>query len=331
MQGCRARPEGNWNARLSALGSGSTTLTVYAIRRLLATLPALIGVAVIVFLVVRLAPGDPAVLLAGEFADPETIRVMRERFGLDQPMYVQFGIFLGNLAQGELGESTRTRRPVTSELATFFPNTLELTLAAMAVALLIGIPAGVLSSVRPNSMADFIATLVALIGVSMPVFWFGLLAILIFSVQLGWFPVAGRGTLSHLVLPAISLGLGGTAILARMTRSSMLEVLNQDYIRTARAKGLVGRAVVYKHALRNAMIPVITVTGLQFGTLMAGAVLTETVFSWPGIGQLMVQSILARDYPVVQGAVLLVATTFILVNLAVDMFYGTLDPRIRYD
>jgi len=306
-------------------------LTVYAIRRLLATFPALLGVAVIVFAVVRLAPGDPVDLLVGEFADLETKRVMRERFGLDQPLEVQFAIFLGNLAQGELGESVRTRRPVTSELATFFPNTLELTLAAMAVALLIGIPAGVLSAVRPNSLADFVATLIALIGVSMPVFWFGLLAILIFSVELGWFPVAGRGTLSHVVLPAISLGLGGTAILARMTRSSMLEVLNQDYIRTARAKGLVGRVVVYKHALRNAMIPVITVTGLQFGTLMAGAVLTETVFSWPGVGQLMVQSILARDYPVVQGAVLLVATTFILVNLAVDLFYGSLDPRIRYD
>ena len=306
-------------------------MTVYAIRRLLTAVPSLLGVALIVFLVVRLAPGDPALLLAGEFADQETIRVIRERFGLDRTYLEQFLLFITNLAQGELGESARTRRPVTSELVTFFPNTLELTVAAMAVALLIGIPAGVLSSVRPNSLADFIATLGALIGVSMPVFWFGLLAILIFSVQFGWFPVAGRGTFNHLVLPAISLGLGGTAILARMTRSSMLEVLNQDYIRTARAKGVIGRAVVYKHALRNAMIPVITVVGLQFGSLMAGAVLTETVFSWPGIGQLMVQSILARDYPVVQGTVLLIATTFILINLAVDLFYGALDPRIRYD
>ncbi|MDQ3397466.1 MAG: ABC transporter permease [Deinococcota bacterium] len=306
-------------------------MITYIVRRLLAALPSILGVIVIVFLMVRLAPGDPALLLAGEFADQATVQRIRERFGLDEPLLVQFGIFMGDLVQGDLGRSTRTRRPVTSELANYFPNTLELALGAMAVALLIGIPAGIVSAVRPHTLFDYVATLGALIGVSMPVFWFGLLAILFFSVNLGWFPVAGRGTLAHLVLPAVTLGTGTAAIITRMTRSSMLEVLNQDYVRTARAKGLANRLVINKHALRNALVPVVTIAGLQFGTLMAGAVLTETVFSWPGIGQLLVTSILARDYPVVQGAVLLIAVSFIFINLLVDLIYGTIDPRIRYD
>jgi peptide/nickel transport system permease protein len=195
----------------------------------------------------------------------------------------------------------------------------------------LGIPAGILAALRPNSPLDLAVMIGALIGVSMPVFWFGLLAILIFSVELGWFPVAGRGTLRHLVLPAITLGLSSMAIIARMTRSSMLEVLNLDYIRTARAKGLFGRGVVLKHALRNALVPVVTVVGLQFGALLAGAVITETVFTWPGIGRLLVESIRARDYPVVQGSVLLIAVTFIVVNLVVDLVYGFIDPRIRYE
>jgi peptide/nickel transport system permease protein len=199
------------------------------------------------------------------------------------------------------------------------------------ISLVLGIPAGILAAMRPNSPLDLAVMIGALIGVSMPVFWFGLLAILIFSVELGWFPVAGRGTLRHLVLPAITLGLSSMAIIARMTRSSMLEVLNQDYIRTARAKGLFGRGVVLKHALRNALVPVVTVVGLQFGALLAGAVITETVFTWPGIGRLLVESIRARDYPVVQGSVLLIAVTFIVVNLVVDLIYGFIDPRIRYE
>ncbi|MBS3966265.1 MAG: ABC transporter permease, partial [Truepera sp.] len=243
----------------------------------------------------------------------------------------QFTTFLVNLAQGDLGTSARTRSPVLTELGNFYPATLELALGAMIVALLIGIPAGLIAAVKPNTIVDYFVTLGALIGVSMPVFWFGLLAILFFSVQLGWFPVAGRGTLAHLVLPAISLGAGSAAIIARMTRSAMLEVLSQDYVRTARAKGLAQRLVINKHAFRNALIPVVTITGLQFGTLMAGAVLTETVFTWPGIGSLLVTSILARDYPVVQGAVLLIAISFIVINLLVDMIYGAIDPRIRYD
>jgi peptide/nickel transport system permease protein/oligopeptide transport system permease protein len=303
----------------------------YTVRRVLVALPAILGVIVIVFAMVRLAPGDPALLLAGEFADQATVERVRERFGLDRPMHEQFIAFVGNLAQGDLGRSTRTNRPVVEDLATFFPNTLELALGGILVAILIGIPAGVISAVRRNTWVDAVVTFLALLGVSMPVFWFGLLAILFFSVNLGWFPVAGRGTLSHLVLPAITLGVSSTAIIARMTRSSMLEVLDQDYVRTARAKGVLRSSVVVKHALRNALVPVVTVGGLEFGRLMAGAVLTETVFTWPGIGRLLVDSILARDYPVVQGAVLVIATAFIFVNLLVDLVYGLIDPRIRYD
>lgn len=306
-------------------------MTTYIIRRLLASMPAVLGVIVIVFLMVRLAPGDPAVLLAGEAADQETVQRIRTRLGLDQPTHVQFGIFFTDLVQGDLGRSTHTRRPVTTELRLFYPNTFELAAAAIVVALLIGIPAGIASAVRRGSAVDFIATIGSLIGVSMPVFWFGLLAILYFSVELRWFPVQGRGTLRHMILPAVTLGISSMAIITRMTRSSMLEILNQDYVRTARAKGVLRNTVIYKHALRNALIPVVTVSGLQFGTLMAGAVLTETVFSWPGIGRLLVDSILRRDYPVVQGAVLAIAITFIAVNLLVDLVYGLIDPRIRYD
>ncbi len=303
----------------------------YTVRRILVALPAILGVIVVVFLMVRLAPGDPALLLAGEFADQETIERVRERFGLDKSLPEQFAAFVGNLAQGDLGRSTRTNRLVTDDLRTFFPNTLELALAGITVAFLIGIPAGVISAIKRNSWVDAVVTFIALLGVSMPVFWFGLLAILFFSVDLGWFPVAGRGTFSHLVLPAITLGVSSTAIITRMTRSSMLEVLDQDFVRTARAKGVLNRSLIIKHALRNALVPVITVAGLEFGRLLAGAVLTETVFTWPGIGRSLVDSILARDYPVVQGAVMLIAISFILVNLVVDLVYGVIDPRIRYD
>jgi peptide/nickel transport system permease protein len=303
----------------------------YTLRRVLIAIPSVLGVMIIVFAMVRLAPGDPAQLLAGEFADAQTIQLIRERFGLDLPVEQQFFRFVSGVFQGDLGRSTRTNRAVTADLATFFPNTIELALGAILISLALGIPAGIMAAMRPNSPLDLAVMIGALIGVSMPVFWFGLLAILIFSVELGWFPVAGRGTLRHLVLPAITLGLSSMAIIARMTRSSMLEVLNQDYIRTARAKGLFGRGVVLKHALRNALVPVVTVVGLQFGALLAGAVITETVFTWPGIGRLLVESIRARDYPVVQGSVLLIAVTFIVVNLVVDLIYGFIDPRIRYE
>lgn len=306
-------------------------MLAYATRRLLVSVPTLFGVVLLVFLMVRLAPGDPAVLLAGEFATPETLEAIRARYGLDRPLPEQFLIYLGALLRGDLGESARSRRPVLVELKTYFPNTVELASAAILVALFTGIPLGILAALRPGSGLDLGVMVLALIGVSMPVFWFGLLAILIFSVQLGWFPVAGKGTLAHLVLPAITLGVNATALLARMTRGALLEVLSQDYIRTARAKGLAERVVVFKHALRNALIPVVTVAGLEFGSLLAGAVITETIFAWPGLGQLLVGSILARDYPMVQGAVLLVATSFILVNLLVDLLYAWIDPRVRYD
>ena len=217
------------------------------------------------------------------------------------------------------------------ELKTYFPNTVVLATAAILVALATGIPLGILAALRQGSWLDLGVMVLALLGVSMPVFWFGLLAILIFSVELGWFPVAGKGTLAHLVLPAVTLGINATALLARMTRGTLVEVLSQDYIRTARAKGLAERVVIFKHALRNALIPVVTVAGLEFGSLLAGAVITETIFAWPGLGQLLVGSILSRDYPVVQGAVLLVAFTFTLVNLMVDLLYAWIDPRVRYD
>jgi len=306
-------------------------MTTYLLRRILIALPTLLGVVVLVFLMVRLAPGDPAVLLAGEFATPETLEAIRARYGLDRGLPEQFLIYLEALLRGDLGESARSRRPVLEELKTYFPNTLELASAAILVAVLTGIPLGILAALRPGSSLDLSVMVLALLGVSMPVFWFGLLAILIFSVGLGWFPVAGKGTLAHLILPAITLGINATALLARMTRGTLLEVLSQDYIRTARAKGLAERVVIFKHALRNALIPVVTVVGLEFGTLLSGAVITETIFAWPGLGQLLVGSILARDYPVVQGAVLLVAITFVLINLLVDLLYATIDPQVRYD
>ena len=301
------------------------------LRRILIAVPTLLGVVLLVFLMVRLAPGDPAILRAGEFATPETLEAIRTRYGLDRPLPEQFALYLGALLQGDLGESARSRRPVLEELKTYFPNTVVLATAAILVALATGIPLGILAALRQGSWLDLGVMVLALLGVSMPVFWFGLLAILIFSVELGWFPVAGKGTLAHLVLPAVTLGINATALLARMTRGTLVEVLSQDYIRTARAKGLAERVVIFKHALRNALIPVVTVAGLEFGSLLAGAVITETIFAWPGLGQLLVGSILSRDYPVVQGAVLLVAFTFTLVNLMVDLLYAWIDPRVRYD
>ena len=306
-------------------------MLTYLLRRILIAVPTLLGVVLLVFLMVRLAPGDPAILLAGEFATPETLEAIRTRYGLDRPLPEQFALYLGALLQGDLGESARSRRPVLEELKTYFPNTVVLATAAILVALATGIPLGILAALRQGSWLDLGVMVLALLGVSMPVFWFGLLAILIFSVELGWFPVAGKGTLAHLVLPAVTLGINATALLARMTRGTLVEVLSLDYIRTARAKGLAERVVIFKHALRNALIPVVTVAGLEFGSLLAGAVITETIFAWPGLGQLLVGSILSRDYPVVQGAVLLVAFTFTLVNLMVDLLYAWIDPRVRYD
>lgn len=303
----------------------------YIIRRLLLSIPVLIGVVTLVFLSLRLMPGDPALIMAGEAAPQEVVQRLREQLGLDRPLWVQYGIYMGNLFRGDLGTSVRTRRPVSREIGVRFPATMELAAASMAIAVFIGLIAGLVSATRQYSFLDYGTMVIALLGISVPVFWFGLMAMWFFSVRLGWFPVAGRGTLRHIVLPAITLGAMSAGMIARMTRSSMLEVMRQDYVRTARAKGVSERAVQLRHAMRNALIPVMTVTGLQFGTLLGGSVLTETVFTWPGVGRLMVDSIMNRDYPVVQGAVLLIAVVFTAVNLLVDIMYSFVDPRIRYD
>jgi len=303
----------------------------YVLRRLALVLPVLLGVSIVVFAMVRMIPGDPARIMAGEAATQETVEMIRERLGLNKHPVVQYFIFLENLVRGDLGRSTMSRLPVLDEIKHTLPSTIQLAVAAMAIATLIGVTTGVLSAVKPNSWVDAVSMFIALVGVSMPVFWLGLMLMLLFSLHLGWFPTAGSGTWRHLVLPSITLGLSSAAIIARMTRSSMLEVLRQDYVRTARAKGVPERLVVLRHALRNALIPVVTVTGLQFGNLLGGAVLTETVFAWPGIGRLMVGAITARDYPVVQGSVLTVALGFILINLVVDVLYAYIDPTIRYD
>ncbi|MDR7432888.1 MAG: ABC transporter permease [Armatimonadota bacterium] len=285
----------------------------------------------VVFVAIRLIPGDPAQIMAGQAATEEVVRQIRQSLGLDQPLPVQYLYFLRNVVRGDLGRSLFNGAPVVEELGQRFPRTVRLALASIVVASLIGVPAGILAATRHLSWLDTLVMLVALVGVSMPVFWLGLNLILVFSVRLQWLPAFGYETWRHLLLPSVTLGAASAAIVARMTRSSMLEVLGQDYIRTARAKGLAERVVVNRHALRNALIPVVTVLGLQLGTLLSGAVLTETVFAWPGIGRLLVDAVLARDYPIIQGATLLIAATFVALNLAVDLLYGLLDPRIRYE
>ncbi|MFN3286108.1 MAG: nickel ABC transporter permease [bacterium] len=303
----------------------------YVLKRVLLALPVLLGVSVVVFVAIRSIPGDPAQIMAGQAATEEVVRQIRQSLGLDQPLPVQYLYFLRNVVRGDLGRSLFNGAPVVEELGQRFPRTVRLALASMAVASLIGVPAGILAATRHLSWVDTLVMLVALVGVSMPVFWLGLNLILVFSVRLQWLPAFGYETWRHLLLPSVTLGAASAAIVARMTRSAMLEVLGQDYIRTARAKGLAERAVVNRHALRNALIPVVTVLGLQLGTLLSGAVLTETVFAWPGIGRLLVDAVLARDYPIIQGATLLIAATFVALNLAVDVLYGLLDPRIRYE
>ncbi len=302
----------------------------YIIRRLLIMLPVILGISLIIFTIVRVIPGDPAYILAGPHATQEQMDQIRAQLGLDKHPVTQYLIFLKNLFRGDLGTSTRTGLPVIREIMTRFPNTLLLALASILLATVFGVTIGIIAGVKQNSKFDYLSMLVALLGLSMPVFWLGLMLMLLFSIKLGWFPAVGADSFKHLVLPAITLGANSTAIIARMTRSSMLEVIRLDYIRTARAKGLAEKVVILRHALKNALIPVVTVIGLQTGTLLGGAVLTEIVFAWPGIGRLLVEAILSRDYPVVQGVVLLVAIVFIFVNLIVDIIYSYLDPRIRY-
>lgn len=309
----------------------------YIIRRLLLAIPTLLGVTFLIFAVVRLQPGDPALEIAGQGATEEILRAIRQELGLDRPFLVQYLDFIEKLLRGDLGRSLKTKEAVAPKVLGRFLNTLELALAALIVALVIGSTAGIISALRPYSLWDHISMVGALFGVSMPVFWQGIMLMLIFSLWLpqwtGWgLPATGRGTFWHVILPAITLGTSSAAIIARMMRSTMLEVLRQEYILTAQAKGAPQTSVVFKHALRNALIPVVTVVGLTFGSLLSGAVLTETVFAWPGIGRLIVEEgILTRDYPIVQGAILVVALSFVIVNLLVDLLYAYIDPRIRYD
>ena len=303
----------------------------YLIKRLISTIPVLVGISLLLFFMLRLLPGDPAQVLAGQMATPQEIENIRRQLGLDRPIYEQYAHYLSRLARFDLGRSARTQNPVTEEIWARLPNTLLLAVVAISLACLLGIPAGIISAVRPYSWIDYLVTTSALFGMSMPVFWLGLMLVVVFSVILKWLPAGGTGSWQHVILPAFTLAAFVVAFIARMTRSTMLETLSQDFTTTARSKGLQERVVVIKHALKNAMIPIITVVGLQFGLLLGGAVLTETVFAWPGLGRLIVDSILARDYPVIQGTILIFGLLYILVNLVVDLLYALVDPRIRYD
>jgi len=333
-------------------------MTSYIIRRLLSLIPTLFGVSIIVFLFLRMIPGDPALALAGEHATDANVERIREEFGLNKPLPEQYITYMGKVLRGDLGRSILSRRPITDEIRVRFPATLELSLCALIVALVVGLPAGIISATKRNSRIDNIAMVGSLLGISMPIFWLGLMLNWFFAVRLGWLPSVTRldssidlqritnliivdsiltgnaeallNGIKHLILPAVALGTIPMAIIARMTRSAMLEVLEQDYVRTARAKGLAERVVTFKHALKNAMLPVITVLGLQVGVLLSGAVLTETIFAWPGIGRWLYLSILSRDYPIVQGMALFITSLFLVVNLLVDLSYALVDPRIRY-
>ena len=305
-------------------------MLIYIARRVLAVAPVLFGVTLAVFSMLFLVPGDPVKIMLAEFVTtPEQIERMRAQLHLDEPVLQQYGRFVGNALRGDLGTSIRSRRPVTQEISDNLASTAQLALASMAVAVALGIPLGLIAALVRNSWLDVASMGVALLGVSMPSFWLGLLLIFTFSLHLGWFPATGGRDFLHLVLPAVTLGAIASAIIARLTRSSMLEVLGQDYVRTARAKGLTGWSVALRHALKNALIPVLTIFGLQFGNLLAGTVIVETVFSRPGLGRLIVGGILAKDFPLVQGTVLFVATVYVLINVVVDVTYAVADPRIR--
>lgn len=304
-------------------------MTNLCVRRLLTAIPVLLAVSVLVFLMLHLSPGDPARLVAGMDATPEDVERVRRAMGFDQPLPIQYLRWLGRAVSGDLGYAFKTHRPVIQEIVYRYPNTIKLSLVAISLAVTIGVVTGVVSAVTRYRAIDLVSRLVALFGVSMPFFWVGLMLILVFAVWLGWLPSGGTGGWRHYVLPGITLGTLSAGIISRMTRSCVLEVIAQDYVRTARAKGLHERVVVYKHALRNAMIPTLTVIGLEFGYLLGGSVITETIFAWPGLGRLLVDAIFSREFFIVQGVVLVICTTFVLVNLAVDLLYGVLDPRVR--
>ena len=298
-------------------------------RRLLLSIPTLAGVLVVVFLLLYVAPGDPVMAMVGERADPETIARLRAELRLDDPLPVQFAHYAGGVLRGDLGRSYITGRPILTDLLERFPKTLQLAGAAMLLAAICGITLGVLAARRPGGWTDRLSLGVAYLGISFPVYWIGLILILVFAVQLRWLPPSGFGKPQHLILPALALGMRSIAFLARMTRSAMLEALGSDYARTARAKGVRERVVVVRHALRNALIPVITVLGLDFGAYLTGSILTETIFSWPGLGRYVVNAIARRDLPGVQGAVLFMSVVFVIVNLITDLAYAKADPRVR--
>lgn len=301
----------------------------YLLRRLLWTLPIMLGVLTLIFFLIHLIPGDPVDLMLGEQALPADREQLREQLGLHRPLVEQYVRYLGQTLSGDMGQSLHARRPVTELILERLPATVELMVSAMLVAVVIALPLGILAAVFHGRLLDRLASLFAVLGVAMPNFWLGPLLVLVFSIYFDWLPVSERGGLEHVVLPAITLGTALAALLSRMTRTSLVEVLGEDYIRSARAKGLGRGRVILVHALRNAMIPVITVAGLQIGVLLSGAIITESIFDWPGIGSLLLEGIFQRDYPLVQGCVLFIATTYVLINLATDMIYGWVDPRIR--
>jgi ABC-type dipeptide/oligopeptide/nickel transport system permease component len=303
-------------------------MLIFVVRRLLLTIPVLLGVLFVVMLTMDLIPGDPVQLMLGDAASKENVARFREHLGLDRPLVVRYVRYLGQVMTGDLGRSIQQNRPVVDELGDAWPATLQLTVVALLLAAVVGVATGIVSAVWPNSLFDALSRLSSLFGLSMPVFWTGLVLIVVFAFWLPLLPVGGVGSPLHLVLPAVTLALPSIAMIARMTRSSVLEVLREDYVRTARAKGVGERLVVAKHALRNAAIPILTLVGLQAGQLMGGAVLTETVFAWPGLGRLMVKAIFARDYVLLQGAVLIFAMAFVVINMVVDLSYGMLDPRV---
>ena len=301
----------------------------YILRRVVAFIPVLLGVSFIIFLLLYMTPGDPARMLLGDMATEDRVQALRQEMGLNDPFFVQFGRYILNALQGDIGRSYITKHPVTGEILAAFPATLKLAIFSVIVAIVLGIPLGIVSAIRQYSLFDTLAMFFAIVGISMPVFWLGLLLILFFSVHLGWFPASGFDSFRAMVLPAVTLSTPSLAVISRMTRSSMLEVIRQDYIRTARAKGQKESVVIWRHALGNALIPIVTIVGLQFGGLLEGAVLTESVFSVPGVGRLMVEAIKTRDYPLVQGGVLYMAVAFSLINLLVDIVYAYVDPRIK--
>jgi peptide/nickel transport system permease protein len=303
----------------------------YLLSRILLFLPTFLGAATLIFFLIHLIPGDPVEVMLGETASPVDKKILRQELGLDQPLLSQYLRFLSGLATGDLGHSLSQQGRVMDLILKRLPATLELTLAAMVIALMIALPLGIIAAVKRRTWMDHTSLLFSLLGLSMPNFWLGPLLIIVFSIELGWFPVTGRGGLGHLVLPSITLGTAMAAVLTRITRSSLLEVVQEDYIKTARGKGLSEWSVWLKHALRNSLLSVITIVGLQFGSLLAGAIITETIFSWPGLGRLTIHAIQTRDYPLAQGCILLISASYLVVNLATDLLYKFADPRITYE